>query len=271
MDNNELTEACGWGVCRLSIVPVRKTAADTSEQVTQLLFGDHYEVLEHSADGKWMRIKIVFDGYEGWIDAKQHHNVSKEYFAYSNKAEFKITIDLTASILYNKSPLPILMGSVIPISSSELFKMEEQFAFNGEAKNLGLKREFEFFKTIATRYLNSPYQWGGKSPFGIDCSGYVQMVFKICGYKLFRDSAQQARQGMVINAFNEIRPGDLVFFKNEKNAIHHVGIALADNRIIHSSGKVRIDGLTADGIVNADTKQVTHSFDSIRRILTEHP
>jgi hypothetical protein len=236
--------------------------------VTQLLFGDHYEVLEKDDKEKWLRIRIVFDEYEGWIDNNQHHTVSKDYFSYSNKAEFKITLDLTSSILYNKSPLPILMGSVIPISSSELFKMEEQFAFNGEAKNVGLKREFEYLRTIATRYLNSPYQWGGKSPFGIDCSGFVQMVFKICGYKLFRDTNQQCNQGKVVE-FKESRQGDLAFFKNPKGKVNHVGILLNEEKIIHSSGKVRIDQFTEQGIVNSETKQATHTLASIRRILPD--
>ncbi len=262
-------EAIDWGVCRLSLVPVRKLAADSAEQVTQLLFGDHYEVIEVDASGKWLRIRIVFDDYEGWMDSKQHHAVSKEYFLYSNKAEFKITVDLTASILYNKSALPILMGSIIPISSSELFRMEEQFAFNGEAKNLGLKREFEFLKTIATRYLNSPYQWGGKSPFGIDCSGFVQMVFKICGYKLLRDTSQQCNQGKLIDDIARCHPGDLAFFKDSSEKINHVGILLNSGSIIHSSGKVRLDNMTPDGIPNPDTKVLSHTLASIRRIIPE--
>ena len=206
-------DSIDFGVCRLSVVAVRAEPSHKAEQVTQLLFGDHYEVSEQSKDKKWLRIKINFDQYEGWLDAKQHHPVSKEYFDYFNRAEFKITIDLTSSMLYNKSPLIILMGSMIPISSSELFKMEEQLAFNGEAKNVGQKREFEYLKNIAMKYVNSPYQWGGKSPFGIDCSALTQIVYKICGYKLQRDSFQQATQGKPVNSFHDHKPGDLAFFR----------------------------------------------------------
>ena len=148
------------------------------------------------------------------LTQKQHHAISREYYEYLSRAEFKITTDITSSILYNKSPQIILMGSMIPISSSELFKMEEQFAFNGEAKNVGQKREFEFLRNMAMKYLNAPYLWGGKSPFGIDCSGFVQMVFKICGYRLFRDSWQQANQGKSVKMVKQGKPGDLVFFKN---------------------------------------------------------
>lgn len=262
-------EILDFGVCRLSIVPVRADTSDKSEQLTQLLFGDHYEVTGQSKDRKWLRIKINFDQYEGWIDASQHHTILREYFEYLNRAEFKITTDVTASILYNKSPQIILMGSMIPISSSELFKMEEQFAFNGEAKNLGQKREFEFLKNTAIKYLNAPYLWGGKSPFGIDCSGFAQMVFKICGYRLFRDSSQQANHGKLVKSVDQGKPGDLVFFKNADDKVNHVGILLDDDRIIHASGRVRIDHLNEEGILNLETKIYTHQFAHIRRILSE--
>lgn len=259
----------GHGVCRLSLVPVRKNPAHTSEQVTQLLFGDHYEVLGKEVSGKWIRIKTDFDQYEGWIDDKQDHPVTAEYFDYINRTEFKITTDLTASILYNKSPQIILMGSMIPISSSELFKMEEQFAFNGDAKNLGQKRDFEYLRSIAVKYLNAPYQWGGKSPFGIDCSGFTQMVFKICGYKLLRDSGMQANQGKAVKMEEGLLPGDLGFFKNPEGKIVHVGIVIEDNRIIHAHGRVRIDHLNEEGILNFETKIYSHTLSHFRRILTD--
>ncbi len=262
------TENSDYGVCRLSLVPVRLEGSDKAELTTQLLFGEHYEVLSSSKDKKWLKIKMYFDQYEGWIDVKQHHSISKDHFDYINRADFKISTDVTTSILYNKTPLSILMGSIIPISGSELFRMEEQFAFNGESKSLGQKRDFEFLKLTAKKYVNAPYLWGGKSPFGIDCSGFVQMVFKINGYKLQRDSAQQAKQGKAVS-FQEMLPGDLVFFKSKENQITHVGIFLGDDKLIHASGKVRIDHLNEEGILHAESRVYTHSFAQARRILSE--
>lgn len=261
-------EAEDFGVCRLSVVSVRATPAHKAEQTTQLLFGDHYQVLELSSDKKWLRIKIAFDQYEGWISGSQHHSISHEYYEYMDRAELKITTDVSSSILYNKMPLPILMGSIIPISSAELFKMEEQFAFNGEAKNTGQKREFEFLKTVANRYLHAPYLWGGKNPFGIDCSGFTQMVFKISGYKLFRDAKQQAAQGKSIKQFSDAHAGDLAFFKDLQDNIVHVGIVYPNNQIIHASGRVRIDALNDTGILNSENGRVTHHLSHFRRILS---
>lgn len=258
-----------FGVCRLSVVSVRAEGSDKAEQVTQLLFGDHYEIIDRSTNGKWFKIRIFADQYEGWIDHLQHHEISPEYFEHINRTEFKITTDLTSTMLYNKNPMVILMGSMIPISSSELFRMEEQFAFNGEAKNAGQKREPEFLRNIAMKYLYSPYLWGGKTPFGIDCSGFTQMVFRICGYNLFRDAWQQAKQGRSVKSFDEARHGDLVFFQNEQGRINHVGILVGTEKIIHASGRVRIDQVSEAGIMSTDTKQITHTFSHIRRILSD--
>lgn len=258
-----------FGICRLSVVPVRAEPSDKAELVTQLLFGDHYQVIESAPDRRWQRIRIHSDQYEGWIDQKQHHEIGQEYFDYLNRAEFKITTDLTTSILFNKSPLVIMIGSVIPISSSELFKMEEQYAFNGEAKNIGQKREFEFLRSIAIKYLHAPYLWGGKTPFGIDCSGFTQMIFRISGYTLMRDAWQQANQGKPVSQFRDGVAGDLAFFQNNEGKITHVGLVLPDGKIIHASGRVRIDRLTEEGIFQTATKEKTHTFSHFRRILTD--
>ena len=260
-------EAIEYGVCRLNLVPVRSGMTHPSEMTTQLLFGDEYEVIERSEDKKWCKIRITFDQYEGYIDARQHHPISRDYFEYLSRAEFKITTDVTSGLLYNKVSIPIVIGSIIPITGSELFKMEEQFAFNGESKSIGQKRDFDFLKAIALKYLQSPYLWGGKSPFGIDCSGFVQQVFKINGYRLQRDAWQQASQGKPVKSLDDAQPGDVAFFRNDENRIVHTGILLEDQKIIHASGRVRIDTLDTKGILNSETRQYTHQLDIIRRFL----
>ena len=261
-------EPAEHGVCRLAVVPVRIDHRDAAEQVSQLLFGDHYEVLSMSADKRWTHIRIYADQCEGWLDTRQHHVISKEYFDQINQTDYKITLDIASPVLYKKSPLTIVIGSIVPISSSELFKIEEQFAFNGESKSLGQKRDIDFLRTVAKKYFSSPHQWGGKSPFGIDASGFVQMVYKMTGYALQRDVHQQSIQGKKIKSHGEAKPGDLAFFSEKGGTVNHVGIILDEEKIIHSYGQVRIDLLTEEGILNPETKIYSHLLHSIRRIIS---
>ncbi len=262
-------EAVDFGVCRLSVVSVKAKADARSHQVNQLLFGDHYEVLTTSGDKKWLLIRNFYDLSEGWINRMQHHSISREYFDQINQADFKITTDIASTILYKKNPVTILLGSIVPISQSELFKIEEQFAFNGESKSLGLKRDFEFLRSIIKKYLNAPEEEGGKTPFGIDGPGLNQMVFKIAGYMLSHAIDRQASQGKKIHDVEVSHPGDLAFFKDSQNVITHTGIIIEDGRIVHAHGQVRIDMINEEGILNQDTKVYTHSLHSIRRILND--
>lgn len=254
------------GVCRLSLVPVRVKPLDSSEMLTQLLFGDHYSVFEENSRGTWVRIKIYYDGYEGWIDKRQHYPISDAYFEQINSADYKVCIDKTSSVLFKKRKLLVLLGSVLPIASTELFKVEEQFAFNGESKNLGEVWDFDRLKQIAFKYLNSPYLWGGKSPFGIDCSAFTQMVYKICGYRLERDAPMQSNQGRKVESLEKAIPGDLCFF-GTKTKIDHVGILLENDRVIHSSGYVRISEFNEENTLILDDALKTHKLQKIRRVI----
>jgi len=255
------------GICRLGLVPVRVSSSDRSEMVSQLIFGDHYSINSYSEDEKWANITIEFDKYEGWIDIKQHTDISEAYFNHLNDTEFKISTDITSTILYKKRLIQIVLGSVLPISSYELFEVNEQFAFNGASKNIGDRQGFEFLKQIIKSYMNVPYLWGGKTPFGIDCSGLTQQVFKLCGYHLKRDASQQYHQGIVVPSLGDALPGDLAFFKNEKDNISHVGILMEDQDLIHASGYVRKDKLDENGIYNEELSTYTHNLVAIKRIL----
>ncbi|MEM7548549.1 MAG: C40 family peptidase [Bacteroidota bacterium] len=254
------------GICRLSIVPVRMEPSDRSEQVTQLLFGEHYLVIDRSKDNKWLMIKTAFDDYTGWISSNQNHFIGQEYFEQISDLDYKITTDINSEILFNKNHLRIVIGSIIPISSQELFRMEEQFSFRGNAKGLAQKKDYLFLKEIAKKYLHTPYQWGGRTPFGIDCSGFIQQIFRISGYNLPRDAWQQSKLGKSID-FEDLRPGDLAFFATKDNRINHVGLLLEERKIIHASGHVRIDSLDEKGIFNNSINNYTHQFQGLKRIL----
>jgi hypothetical protein len=255
------------GICRLALIPMRKEPDDQSEMVNQILFGEHYEIQNRSIDGKWMEIALQFDGYTGWIDSKQNHFISEEYFEQIGRSDYRVCIDILSHIYFRQVHLHIPIGSIIPISTNELFKLEESISFSGNTKSLGQKKDMNFLEKTALKYLHAPYLWGGKSPFGIDCSGFTQQVFKICGYSLPRDAWQQEKKGLMVEGLPGILPGDLVFFKNDTGRINHVGIYLDGGRIIHASGKVRIDKLDEKGIFDSARGVYTHAMNSIKRIL----
>jgi hypothetical protein len=258
-----------YGVCRLSVVSVRKEQSHQSLQVTQLLFGDHYMVTDDGGDGMWLRISIYFDGTDGWIERKQHHPISQEYFDQINTTDFKITTDICSTILYKKSPIAILLGSIVPISQSELFKMDEQFAFNGESKSLGQKRDFEFLRTVSLKYLNVPEQEGGKSPFGVDGAGLVQVAFRISGYSISRSPEKLIKQQKPVKSIDDVKPGDIAFFASRKEGKLKTGLLLEENRVLHADGRVKIDHLLEDGVLDIETKIFTHELKSIIRILND--
>ncbi len=252
-----------FGICNLAIIPVRLEPSDRSEQVTQLLFGEHFTILEQQQ--KWSKIRIVFDNYEGWIDNKQYQEISEKQFDALNENPIVLSADLIEFISNPKNELlPISIGSSLSFLNDESLNISN-YSFEG-VKTCGVKPKTDLIKT-AYMYLNAPYLWGGKTPFGIDCSGFTQMVYKLNGYNLLRDASQQATQGEVLSFIEESEPGDLAFFDNEEGNIIHVGIMLDNNYIIHASGKVRIDRLDHLGIYNAETNRHTHKLRVIKKIV----
>jgi hypothetical protein len=244
------------GICNLSIVPVRIVDSDKSEMINQLIYGDIIEILEEKE--KWVKIKSVFDDYIGWIDKKQYFKIDDNITLDLNKPVY--SIDLVEFIENNNNELV-----TIPIGSdvSNISLMNHKF----DGKTISGKNNRNYIVSTALSFLNSPYLWGGKTPFGIDCSGFTQMVYKINGYKLSRDAKDQANQGETLSFIEESEAGDLAFFNNDQGDIIHVGIILQNNHIIHASGKVRIDRIDHSGIYNNDLNKHTHSLRYIKKII----
>ena len=244
------------GICNLSIVPVRIVDSDKSEMINQLIYGDIIEILEEKE--KWVKIKSVFDDYIGWIDKKQYFKIDDDITLDLNKPVY--SIDLVEFIENNNNELV-----TIPIGSdiSNISLMNHKF----DGKTISGKNNRNSIVNTALSFLNSPYLWGGKTPFGIDCSGFTQMVYKINGYKLSRDAKDQANQGETLSFIEESEAGDLAFFNNDQGDIIHVGIILQNNHIIHASGKVRIDRIDHSGIYNNDLNKHTHSLRYIKKII----
>ena len=247
-----------YGICNLSIIPLRAEAADTSELVSQILYGEIFKVLE--VRSKWSRIRLAFDSYEGWIDNKQFTSLLEEEYKSLNNEKPRLSSDLVEFITTSENQLlSICMGS----SLNGLHLLNHTF----EGDSISETFQKQHLVKTALLYLNAPYLWGGKTPFGIDCSGFTQMVYKLNGHHLQRDASQQVTQGEPLSFIEESEPGDLAFFDNSEGKIEHVGIIMKDNQIIHAHGKVRIDGLDHTGIFNYETRTYSHQLRVIKRII----
>jgi len=250
-----------YGICNLAIVPLRAETAHRSEQVSQLLFGETFEIVEHN--GEWLRILTSFDGYEGWISKLQYQ-------------------PLTADTMLQLQPIPAITTRAVltaarkeddnsivylPFGSSLPFYNGADCHIANSNYNVETTGDLNTFLEIAYSFFNTPYLWGGRTHFGVDCSGYVQAVLRTQGIHLKRDASLQASQGTAVDFLTEARLGDLAFFDNAEGRITHVGIMLDNQSIIHASGRVKIDRIDDEGIYVAEQKKYTHKLRIIKRFL----
>ena len=255
-----------YGIINLSVVPVRSEPSDRSEMLTQLLFGEHFLIT--ASEGSWKKIKVAFDGYEGWIDEKQFISITENEFQLLRNPYSTLSLDLVQVAVHQEQFNTLLLGSTLPFYDGKTCRVGTmEFSFSGHSRNLEAKPTKSTLIENAYMYLNAPYLWGGRSPFGIDCSGFTQMVYKLNGIPIPRDASQQAQVGTLVNFLDEATPGDLAFFENAEGNIVHVGIILANSMIIHASGKVRIDKLDHYGIYHSELKKYTHTLRVIKQFV----
>ncbi len=249
-----------------SIVPVRAEAADESEIMTQLLFGDTFEIL--NTQNQWNYIRASYDDYEGWIDEKVILPLPDEVFEKINRSGKYFTAGILNEVEMEKSGKFLLpMGSILPFfnpETGEFLMGDEKGVFKGEY--ITGKHPKEKILEYAFTYMNAPYLWGGKTHFGLDCSGLTQMTYKMCGHDLLRNAKDQATQGVSIS-LDEAEPGDLAFFTNLKGKVIHVGFLLGDGKIFHSHGNAHIDPIDEKGIWSLKFKRYSHRLSDVRRII----
>ena len=255
-----------YGLTTNTIVPLRREPDDRSEMESQLLFGEHFRIVDKHY--QWRKIRNAYDGYEGWIDEKTFEPVSRETYDKLSSATAFYVADVFSSFQREDGSVQLLVpGARLPDYDPEkkTFVINgKTYAFSGEVLT-GRQPDDVFFR-MAERYRNAPYLWGGMTPFGIDCSGLTQTVFKITGrYRLPRNASQQAQHGLRVD-FADRQPGDLAFFVNEKGKIHHVGLVWFEGQILHAHGRVRLDELLPEGIYNRERDEITHTLVLIRRI-----
>ena len=253
-----------------SIVPVRAEAREGAEQETQMLFGELCTVTEEQP--RWVRVKLEADGQEGWVDAKMITPMTKdEYRSYGATLKGAAVVAFPMAYAMSENN-----GQTIPLTAgTRLAKYE-----NGRFEVLGVgfridpsmvitaPRELNQENLLQTTrfFLNVPYLWGGKNAMGMDCSGFSQVILSLFGKKLLRNASEQATQGRKIASLNKAQAGDLVFFDHEDGRITHVGILIDSGRVIHCSGRVKVEKIDETGIYSAEMGDYTHHLVAIRRV-----
>jgi hypothetical protein len=255
-----------YAACQVSIAPLRAHPSDKSEMVSQLLFGETVEIQE--SKDTWKYVVCAWDGYTGWVDSKQLKRLTAKEFEQYREHQ-ALNLSLVEGLMATDHFIPVTLGAVLPQYDGLRCQLGEQtFQFSGPVVNPSQQKlGSEWVVKIARRYLHAPYLWGGRSPFGIDCSGLTQMVYKTAGIRVLRDANQQVTQGRPIDFMEECQAGDLAFFDNGKGHITHVGIILPECHIIHASGQVRVDKLDHFGIFNRDLNRYTHQLRIVKRLL----
>jgi len=262
-----------YGVANVSVIPLRAEPSERAEMVSQLLFGEAYSVVE--TNDQWVKIKTCDCDYEGWMAKKCHHLLPEASVSDYLSSQKYVVKDFLLMVRATDSPypFPIFAGSSFPKPVNGIVSLGD-LSFQVELPEeqdipdiKGMSPQQFALMQCAMVYYNAPYLWGGRSPAGIDCSGFVQVVFKNIGIFLPRDASQQVNIGSNVDFITEAQIGDLAFFQNDAGYVCHVGIVCGHQQIIHASGKVRIDTLDSTGIFCHETQQYTHFLRVIKRLI----
>lgn len=260
-----------YGLCHLPLIPLRLSAAHQSEMISQLIFGEIYTIIW--SEENWLKIKLENDGYEGWIDKNQYFEISASQAQNLSKQKVYYISSAIAEAFYLAKAENIYLpfGAALYNFKSVFFSLDNFFyeIKNGIAVLPDVKKFTDNIENLARLFLNVPYLWGGKTHFGIDCSGFMQQIFKVAGIQLPRDAWQQALEGKVVDFLETAKLGDLAFFDNAEGKITHVGMLLNNGQIIHASAKVKINTIDNYGILTENLDNYSHKLRIIKRIVCD--
>jgi hypothetical protein len=251
-----------YAIVSVPAAPVRRKPNHRKEMVNQLLFGESVKILR-AREGLWVKVRSMHDDYEGWMTTTLLQETDEKTASEAGLFAVKDMLDV---LTIDGKKLHIPLGATLPSFENGKGKIgNQEYCFPGHYhKRDEQVPSAEMINELAVKWLNAPYLWGGRTPLGVDCSGFVQVVYKLMGIDMPRDAWQQAQEGKPVQ-FSGAEPGDLAFFDNKEDIVH-VGILLGNEQIIHASGKVRIDTINKKGIVNAETGKRVLRLRAIRRI-----
>ena len=225
-------------IARAAIVPVCAQPTLRSEQASQLVLGETAAVLEAAAD--WRRVRTDLDGYEGWVhagycveaDDARAEAWRREATGWSLGAAVRLGEGPAVSVPLRARV--VLEGETVRLPDGRRGQVVEgTLACAAEAVQAARAKPPE--RWAIEYFAGSPYEWGGVTPCGVDCSGVVQTTFLARGITLPRDSSEQARCGALV-ALDAIRPGDLLFFREGTGErVTHVAFAGEADTLVHST------------------------------------
>jgi cell wall-associated NlpC family hydrolase len=255
------------GISPLSVIPLRADASSKSEQLTQLLFGELFTVIEDN--GPWIRIQLQHDEYEGWVEKSRTAQLSADEFEKLSAQPATFTNDLMATARCNSNSTQITLpvcSTLRNYSDGEFSFAGQTYTFHGTVTSGSQPITADILHPYITYYLNAPYLWGGRHPLGIDCSGLVQNIFRLCGIQMPRDAYQQAELGNTVDFVEETQFGDLAYFDNDEGHINHVGILMNNNMIVHAAECVKVGRLDHQGIFDLESQSYSHKLRIIKRV-----
>lgn len=268
-----LTLFLSYAIVLSTLAPLRSTPDYSAEQETQLLFGETC-VVNQKQDG-WCLVVNDEDGYTGWVSESMLLMLSEEQYRQYHESDLTAITIAPYTLAYScerQQTIPLTAGTHLSQYHDGQFSvLGKQYTIDPTAvQSTPLALNYDNLMRLAMPFVNTPYQWGGKSCMGMDCSGFADVVMSLFGKSVLRNADQQATQGITVESIDKAQAGDLVFFNHVSTdstdtTITHVGVVVSPQIVMHCIGQVHFDYLRDGKLVSATTGRPTHDIALIKR------